>query len=119
MTPTDQSHFDRALPSLHQPAEDVEALRVRPENMAATRSQIDAHQVRVELVGGVEHRAEEAEQGNQDNDAHPGDREPVLGERPRHHGPGVARRDDLPALGQYVDVDLCTVDRLGCGALST
>ena len=90
-----------------------------PENMAAARSHIDAYQVRVELVGRVENRTQETEQDHQDDGAHANDREPVLGKRPRQHHPRVAGRDDLTALGQYVDVDLCTVDRLGWGAVST
>src|SRR5437660_1068155 len=74
--------------------------------MAPAGRDIDGGKVRVELVGVVDQRPDEAEQDHQHHKAHADDRQLVLSERSSNGGPWTSAADDLAAFGHQVDFDL-------------
>ena len=95
---TQKADLDRALAALHQPAQDVEAVVVRAEQMAAEGRVVAVDYVGVDLVGVVKKRPDEAEQHHEDHDDHTDDRKLVLGKRAEHKLRDAALLVDLSPL---------------------
>ncbi len=75
-----EADLQRGLATEHDPAEDVEAVVIGAEGVARLGPHVGVVQVRNGLLGVVEHRAQEAEQHEEHQDADTGHRQLVAGE---------------------------------------
>jgi hypothetical protein len=108
-----QAQFQRRLAAQHEPAKDVVAGAVGSQRMPGAGPQRGEVQHHGDLVGVVDQRPGEAEQGDEDDqpDAHDG--LPALGERRQDAPPGRALDRDLAGQWPLRDTRLDRHNRAG------
>jgi biotin/methionine sulfoxide reductase len=109
-----ETELERRLAAGHQPAEHVDPVLVGAQRVTGPRRAVLDGQAHRDLVGVVEQRAHEAEQGQQHDDAGPGHGPSVLQQRPQAEL-GAGGGGDLAAFGRQGTARRGRISRGGRG----